>query len=348
MQTQAVERSKISAAVTAAMSFLESRQLESGEFELMVKNLPPNPEYSGVDHSVFATALIAHCISFLESAASKRITEGAIRFFLSEMGTEGVWTYWTRDHIYRKYMPPDIDDTACISAILEQNGVKFPENKELLLSNKAPSGLLYTWITPRLPLPLNWSYWHIIMRQNPIYLHYFWKNFAAKSHDVDSVVNANAVYYLGDSQITRPIIDWLIGLINSDSELNTDKWYLSPFNLYYAISRNYNKGISSFEAAKESILRKIRQASDLQGMIGSHVLDTALAVSTLHNFRYAASQLENSIGRILAEQNSNGGWDNLPLYYGGKEKPCCFGAETLTTAFCVEALHRFNVEASVS
>jgi hypothetical protein len=70
------------------------------------------------------------------------------------------------------------------------------------------------------------------------------------------------------------------------------------------------------------------------------VLDTALAISTLHNMHCAHEIPELSIQYLIDSQKDNGSWDKWILFYGNPNKSCGYGSDALTTAHVVQALAR--------
>jgi len=186
----------------------------------------------------------------------------------------------------------------------------------------------------------------------PASLYYFWKLNEAKPNDIDAVVNANALYYLwlakqsgaiSDSiyeAAVVPVANYLMDIIREDREELCDKWHLSPFNLYYAVSRNLFAGVEPFRSIEDLLVRKVLRHARLDGMIGSNVLETALAVCILLNCSSRPEEMFRAIDKLLASQEETGCWTRLPLYYGGPKKYFGWGSEELTTGFCLEALIR--------
>jgi len=335
----------LTTAIERGIEFLDGNQLPSGEFKSFRSTDPTMEQDCEFDSSPFPTALIAYSLSFSDSPKAKEIIKKTIKFFLAEMETAGVWRYWTAGHQYHNNIPPDLDDTACASYILKQNGIQFPDNTGLLLANRNQQGLFYTWLVPRFSLPLNLDYWRVVLREavKPISLYYFWKINESAPNDVDCVVNANTLLYLGESESTRAVIDYLIQVVEQKKEECCDKWHLSRFNLYYAISRNYSAGMKAFESIRNTVIERIESLSSSDGVIGINIIETALAVCSLLNLKCDSAALHRGIEALLASQKENGVWARFPLYYGGPKKYFGWGSEELTTGFCLEALIRYQM-----
>lgn len=337
-----IKAEKINSAIEKGLNFMHQNQLPSGEFKSFRSTHPTMAEDCEFDSSPFPTSLIAYSLSFSESLKAKEMINRAIKFFLTEMEGGSVWRYWTSIHQYHKNIPPDLDDITCVSSILKQDGIFFPDNKKLILANRNRQGLFFTWLAPRFSFPLSLAYWRVIGRESlkPISLYYFWKLNESQLNDIDCVVNANVLFYLGKSAETQSVIDYLNQIIKKNQEECCDKWHLSRFNLYYALSKNYFAGIEDFEIVRDSIIERILSNVKSDGMIGENVLQTALAVCSLLNFKYQSDELENAVQFILNQQQNSGEWQRLPHYFGGPKKYFGWGSEELTTVFCLESLMR--------
>ena len=345
-------RGEIEKAIDGGLKFLQSNQLESGEFKSYRSTDPAMRKDCEFDSSPFPTALICYCLGFFDSSPiAGEMIDKAIGFFLDEMERGAIWRYWTAQHPYHKNIPPDLDDIACVSSILERNRIEFPDNRQLILANRNRQGLFYTWIVPRFAaaaVPFNKSYWRVVLSEalKPVSLYYFWKLNESAPNDVDCVVNANVLFYLGESQATRPVIEYLIKIVEDEKEGCCDKWHLNKFTFYYTVSRNYFAGMSSLERIRDIAVKRILEAArSADGRIGENTLETALAVCALINWKGSDSSsslpvVEKAVRFLLKAQERGGNWERLPFYYGGPKKYFGWGSEEITTAFCLEALAR--------
>ncbi len=335
--------SDLNQAIERGLGFLNRSQLPSGEFKVY-RSRDELKDCCEVDSSPFPTALIAYSLGFCDSPAAAEMVDRCLRFFLAEMEGQGLWRYWTKAHPYHSIIPPDLDDIACVSHVLRRHDVSFPSNEKLILANRNEAGLFYTWVTPRWPPPLNVDYCRAAFRQllNPVALHRFWKVNESAPGDVDCVVNANVLLYLGENDATRGIVKYLLDVVERREEECCDKWHLNRFMFYYVMARNFHAGVSAFESAKATVGERIIAAANADGSFGTNVLDTALAVCALCYWKSSTPQLERAVEFLLREQRSNGDWDRAVLYYGGPKKFFGWGSEELTTGFCLEALAHYR------
>jgi hypothetical protein len=340
-------RADVDQAIARGLAYLHQHQYPNGEFCSYCSADAPMQGWCLPDSAVFPTALIAGSLLFLAEApqADEMLTR-ATGFFQYQMHRGGLWHHFTELHRWRHLCPLDVDDTACISDILRSRGIACPRpsNLPLLLANRTPQGLFYSWFLLRPRWNTNLSHWRITLPEllRPIKSLLFWHNVEAHRNDVDGVVNANALYYLGDRPETQPVIDFLLRIIAEGQETDCDLWYRDAHIVYYFFSRNYFRGISRLEPARQPVIARILAAARPDGRLGDTVVDTALAVCTLLNWRVEPPELGPAIDFLLRAQQPNGEWPRWLVYYGGPKKLMGWGSEEMTTAFCLEALARYR------
>lgn len=329
-------------AIARGLEYLRRSQLPSGEFKVYMSTDHSLLTDAVIDSSPFPTSLITYSLGFAAAGEAGALIEKALRFFLAEMEGRGLWRYWTKQHRYHSIIPPDLDDIACVSYVLRRHGVAFPDNLPLLLANRDPRGLFYTWLTPRWPPPTLAACWRAVLPQwlSPVKLYYFWKLNESKPLDVDCVVNANVLLYAGERPETRPVVDYLIDSLRRGVEGCCDKWHLNPYMFQYAVSRCFREGVKALGAIRDESIGRIVAAARPDGSIGENVLDTALAACALLNWEASPPELASAVRYLLGTQLEEGAWPRAVLYYGGPKKFYGWGSEELTTGFCLEALLR--------
>lgn len=326
-------------AVARGLAFLESVQLPSGEFPVFASTDPSLVEGCALDSSVFPTALVVHSLASCRQAAPLR--QRAAIFLAAEMDPNGLWRHWTRAHPHASQLPPDVDDSSCAAAALaESEGLAG--NREIILGNRRRDGLFLTWILPRLRgggAAHRRAAWPQLRHAATLFL--FFRRTSAAPGDVDAVVNANALFRLGDFDGRDKAVDFLLRVLREGAEERCDKWYENRFAIWYFFSR----AIGADPAAAELILRRSATARPTGAM------EAALAVSTALNC--GAAPALGAVKALLAQQSGDGSWPRAALYHGGRARLAGggfaprhpdtphWGSEALTTAFCVEALSRW-------
>ncbi len=296
---------RLAPSVRRGLGFLHDHQLPYGEFRTYASP-SIDMRVTSFDSSVFVTTFVLYSIARIDCPRRTTMTKKAISFLTEEMRGPGLFQYYTSKNA--NSIGFDLDDTACASVALQQSHplVAGGRNVEYFLESRNEAGLFYTWVGDTAP-----------------------------ENDIDSVVNANVVFYLGDRDETRSACRYLIDTIESGRESDSYYYYLNDMTLYYAVSRAYAHGASSLAGAKKAIMEKIVLRSKGDGSFGDE-LATACAVCSLINFGYKDFTRLRHAARYLEEQQSaNGSWRRVAMFC---QPGRYYGSEELTTSLCLEAL----------
>lgn len=333
-------------AVEQALTFLHQHQLNDGQFVAYTAGDTAMQDDMVTDTTLFPTLLVGHCL--LHTAAhplADQMLTRVTRFLRNEMNYGGLWNHFSNNHWMRQICPLDADDTACASGLLRARGIKWPvpSNARLFMVNRNDKGLFYTWFVMRLRWIPSRTFWQITAREllRPLQSLVFWHKVEASRNDVDGVVNANVLYYLGNIPETQPIIAFLLGIIANKQEGNCDLWYRDVFFVYYFFTRCYYAGTQQLEPMRQSIIDRILAQAQPDGRLGHTLADTAWAVCSLLNLGSKPPELAAAVQYIVQAQLPTGEWPRWLLYYGGPKKVVGWGSEEMTTGFCLEALARY-------
>jgi hypothetical protein len=330
--------------IQRAIDYLAASQLADGEFQTEfcahreVTAEGRTVEQLIFDSSPFVTSLILESLLPARdlSPAVPRMVERGLAFLKSEMDPGGLWRYWARKNPRRNIIPPDLDDTSCVSHTLQAYGVRIPNNHGLIYDSRDPQGRFYTWL-----------YQANSLRKRILWLRTRGKAFSYSDDlwqwttgtDVCVVVNANVVLYLGDTPGARSAIRYLLEVISERREDKEIVFYAHRFGLYYMMTRAWFGGLKALEPANQTIAERIWALQQPDGSFGDELL-TAQAICSLLNLRIPAARLAGAVDSLLRTQQSNGSWRRVPMY-GGPPVPTTFGSADLTTGFCIEALSRY-------
>src|ERR1700744_2921968 len=81
-----------------------------------------------LDSSPFVTSFVIYALAHALDFHVMDMIAKATAFLRSEMEFGGVWRYWSsRQHKHAR-LPPDLDDSACISYALKLAGARVPHN----------------------------------------------------------------------------------------------------------------------------------------------------------------------------------------------------------------------------
>lgn len=299
-------------AAAAGVRFLAAVQRDDGELPSYRYADPALAGDRALDPSPFATTLIADALAARADATAVQVRARALAFVHAEREDPGVWRYWPRRT--GRPIDPDLDDTCCAAAALRRAGCDAAADDDAILANRTEHGMFKTWL------------------RDP-----------AAPNDVDSVVNANAVLYLGERTETAPVIDALCRVIAAGAEARTSSYYVDALALHYMVSRAYAAGVTRFGRCRAALLDRLagRAAGDPRAGFGT-ALAAALAVAAARNLGATdASWLAPIARRLIATQATDGSWP-AAAFYSGPEPPQApsvwWASEALTTAICVEAL----------
>jgi hypothetical protein len=291
--------------VQRGLRFLHDNQLPYGEFRTYAS---PSIDMRRTffDSSIFTTTFVLYSIERIDRPCVTTIRNKAISFLAEEMRGPGLFQYFTSKNV--RSIDVDLDDTACASVALQGSHpfIMRGHNVRHFTKNRNEAGLFYTWVGG-----------------------------GARANDVDSVVNANVVLYLGDSDETKGACQYLIDTIKSSHESDSYHYYLDNMTLYYAVSRAYAHGTRSLSGAREAVVEKVLQSSKDDGSFGNE-LATACAVCSLANFEYdGITRLRDAARYLEGQQRADGSWRRVAMFCGSG---VYYGSEELTTALCLEAL----------
>lgn len=291
--------------VRLGLRFLYDNQLPYGEFRTFAS---PSIDMKRTffDSAIFATTFVLYSIARITCPCVTVMTNKAISFLFEELRGFGLFQYYSSKNA--RSIDFDLDDTACASVALLRSHpfVVGGYNVRYFIKNRNQDGLFYTWVGG-----------------------------ADLANDVDSVVNANVVLYLGDRDETKSACRYLVDTIKSNHESDSYQYYLDDMILYYAVSRAYAHGTSSLSAAREAVIEKVLQSCKGDGSFGNE-LTTACAVCSLANFGYdGVTRLRDAASYLEGQQRADGSWRRIAMFHGSR---VYYGSEELTTALCLEAL----------
>jgi 4-hydroxybenzoate polyprenyltransferase len=313
-------------AMTKSIEFLTSTQLPHGEFRTEIRQQDEAKSLWQFDSSPFSTALILNSLSFLQSDKRvQQIRDKGTKFLKGEVEDYGLWRYWSSRNPKHNLIPPDLDDTCCISQLLKSNNIEFPDNRDIILNNRTSNGLFYTWLlsTPK---------------QNKLHSNDEWV--INQEEDICCVVNANTVLYLDADEECQDAINYLIEVFHSSPEQFYSPFYNHVTPFYYALSRIIYSRHSPLDSIKEELIERILSLQKYNGSFGDE-LKTALAVCSLLNCGFDGDNLTSALDFLIQNQQSDGSWRRIP-WYGGHADKAMYGSAELTTGFCLEALARYR------
>ena len=329
-------QSEIDRAIAHGLSELAARLRPHGEL--------PAPATRGdvlvprCDSSPFATAMALRSLAAVPEARDSELVRRMLGFLAAEDQGEGLWGFWSSHSVQYGGLPPDVDDTASVLDVLRRFGRRVVAPRGALLGNRDRRGRFFTFVLPRrghlrFPGALRrlWRERRFRSHSDPLYT-----ATPATRDDVDSVVNAHALIWLGDGPHTRRALDWLIDLVATERERGADKWYPLELSLYVALGLLWEAGLARLAPTRERVLARL--AARLPS--APPVLESALGLTARLAFGAAPAGLTAALGELLSLRSEDGLWERAILYCNGPARDVGWGSSELSTALALEALAR--------
>ena len=303
--------------ILRGLAFLESVVDESGAWHCIRFNIadPDIPRH--FEKPPFISALCVLALESSDEARARALCDATRKYLVSTIEYPGLWRYY-------RHLPQDLDSTTVCSLVIGTHPWIFlGRNVPRILANRDDNGCFKTWM---------------LEEDEPDVVTSF-------RIEADPVVNANVIAYLGDHPETRDAQRWLEALIIEDRLKDSSKWYPDTVTIYYATTRAMMRAEPALDSLRPILADRILDLGGGKGEFGN-LLQTAQAVSALYNTdRLESIDVKRQVERFIGSQREDGSWPEL-LAFGdqslrwGAFGQIGHGSESVTTAFCIEALER--------
>ena len=301
--------------IRRGLAFLESTIDRSGAWPCIRFNIadPDIPRH--FERPPFVSAFCLLALQCCDEA--KAICARTRAYLVDTMEYPGFWRYY-------RHLPQDLDSTALCSLVLGTHPwILLERNAPRILANRDENGRFRTWA---------------LAEDEPDVVSSF-------RIEADPIVNANVIAYLGHRSETRKAQRWLESMITEDRLEGSSKWYPDKVTMFYATTRAMTRAKPALDRLRPLLPDRILGLRDGQGEFGN-ILQTAQAVSALYHIGGLGRIDPNrEIEKFIDWQGEDGSWPEL-LAFGdqslkwGTVGQIGHASESLTTAFCIEALER--------
>ena len=311
-----MSRNNLENAIKRGFDFLEAVVDETGAWPSLVYG---NLELSGdakVEHVPFVAALGSISLRNCPGSRSTRICDRARSYLLSKIEYPGVWRYWN-------WLPPDLDDTSvCTHVVGSHVWLALGRTLPNIFRKRDEQGRFLTWLVKG--------------------------DDSSDWDDIDSVVNANVVFWLKDHPQTEGAQRWLRSLIIEEREVGSSWYYPNPMDLYAALSRlgpNPTGVNNAFCGLGVALANRIMSSRNQEGHYGEPQ-QNAQALSALDRLDEwpATNDADHVVECLLASQQADGSWKSGRVWQGPpppNPPSVGFASPVLITAYCIEAFSRY-------
>lgn len=308
-------RGRVQSAIARGFDYLEAVIDTDGAWP---SALYMNPELAGTPRTErvpFVAALGHLSLRECPGPRSERLRVRTRAYLMAVMEYPGVWRYWPS-------LPPDLDDTAVCSQVAGQHAwLALGRTLPAVLRNRDREGRFRTWMAKG--------------------------DDSSSWDDVDSVVNANVVVWLGDRAQAGGAQRWLRALIDGRRESGSSWYYPDTMDIHAALSRlgPDPTGVDGVFRGLDVVLAdRIMERYCADGHFGD-VQRTAQALSALDRLGvWPAAEGGRAADYLLQTQSIDGSWLS-GIVWRGPPPPgppaVGFVSTALITAYCMEALARF-------
>ena len=303
--------------IRRGLDFLESTIDGNGAWHCIRFNTanPDIPRH--FERPPFVSALCVLALESSDEARARALCTRTKSYLVDTMEFPGLWRYY-------RHLPQDLDSTTLCSLVIGTHPwILLGRNVPQILANRDDKGRFMTWV---------------LAKDEPNVVSPF-------RIEADPVVNANVIAYLGDHPETRRAQRWLEALIAEDGLEGSSKWYPDRVTIYYATTRAMVRARPALDRLRPIVADRILGLRDTRGDFGN-ILQTAQAVAALYNVgSLERIDATREIERFIGWQHEDGSWPEL-LAFGdqslkwGAVGQIGHGSESVTSAFCIEALER--------
>ena len=303
------------ASIRLGIDFLAANVDASGAWHCIRFNLADSSIPRHFEKPPFISAYCALALESSHEAKAQAICSATREYVANTIEYPGVWRYY-------RHLPPDLDSTSTCSVLLANHPwIQLGRNLPSILANRDDDGRFMTWLlSPSEP-----------------------EVASSFRIEADPVVNANLISFLGSCKETEGAELWLESLVSSAKLDGSSKWYPHTVTSCYAMARAWHSTRLAFNSIHSNLVDLVMELGDGTGELGD-VLQTAQGVSSLHYLGSLKNiDIEHVAELFLDSQNEDGSWPEI-LAFGdqslvwGSIGQIGHGSESVTTAFCVEAL----------
>ncbi|MES2690355.1 MAG: cytochrome P450, partial [Bacteroidota bacterium] len=323
-------RELVNLAIQKAAEVIRQSMLKYNEFpsfELYPKLDAGQWHYTYPSPFIHANVLYSLLHSTLKTDTD--LIKKATDFLLHTKELADTWRFWKIDNC-RNPVPPDVDDIAVCSFVLQQCGIES-SNKPLLYNNIKPGGEILTWIKPSFSLLVSDYALALKLYKQRKAIEPTIKGQMLSYSDSELGVMTNVLMYLGENERTAKTIEHCINTWRNRSDHYF--FYDKDIVIAYHIARAYRHGVTGF-----AVLADEMEAFIEKGLNEYSFAELNLAYLTLAYFN-KTNKLDDLKERIIVmTDQENFDFEQYP-YFTSKDRNFYGGSSGLTAAWFLEVVN---------
>lgn len=331
------------ASINGGIHYLKEHQFHNGQFPSYMYCTNFEHPFYLYESNTFTTGLIVQCLlEFKDNDVVRDMLDKADYFLIHQKMHYGLWQYLSRDNLAFPITPVDIDTTSIVSDYLTQRGKSdYFENLDSFRLFKNREGLFKTWIYSDLKMLFNEQTRRFLFRYYRRYFSAkkFYKQFHMGPNDVSMPINWNVLHYLGKCELTQPIINKTVELVNNNVDFNSFRWYRYNYISLYFLCRNFRHDIIEFEALKPVLINVILGNLSNGQFEDLNELAVSMYLSSLIRLNYSGPEIDELAFKIVSFQQANGSWKLCEVFGADFGE---FLSESMTTVIAIESLSLYN------
>ena len=304
--------------ILRGIDFLKTEVNDQGAWHCIRYNTANSDVPRHFERPPFISAFCVLALQRCREPQARVLCARTKKYIAETMEYPGLWRYY-------QHLPTDLDSSTLCSLVINSHPwIVLERNVEAIRRNTDHNGLFLTWM---------------LDEDEPDVV-------ATFRIEADPVVNANVIAYLGDRAETKVALQWLATMITEGTGIEgSSKWYPNSASIYYAVARAIVRVRPVLDQIIPTLADRILSLRDANGEF-ANVLEAVQAVSALDCVgQLKQLDVKQQISNIIDSQREDGSWPELLAFGDQTVKWGVVGqighaAESVTSAFCIEALER--------
>jgi hypothetical protein len=306
-----IDVEEIRTAIENGIFFIKNTQLPSGEIPTYISS-DEDMKNCRYIKTISMALLVASSLKYVKefSFEASIIISKSLDFLIDEMENDIKWKFFGKD----SNVIPDLEDTSYALALFLENNIFLDYKKiaEEILEYRTEKGIFHTWFT-KIDTKIDW------------------------------VTNTNILYFYNNSIMKRipEVEEYLKYVIKNGQFKNGSLYYKNAFSFIYFFTRlSSDDKMKIFNNEISILVDFLLERFSFDGC-WNNSFNNILATTALINSGYNGPILKFGITKILAEQDTDGGWP-IGQIFNHRSINYVYGSRELSTSIAIEGLAKYT------